>query len=40
VSTGDEIYYKEADEEREYADSHFSEIKRGFIDTIKQNPQE
>jgi len=40
VSTGDEIYYKEADEEWEYAKNHFSELKRGFIDIIKQNPQE
>ena len=39
VSTGDEVYYKEADEEGEYAESHFSELKRGFIDIIKQNPQ-
>ncbi|CAG8489889.1 13547_t:CDS:2 [Gigaspora margarita] len=35
-----EIFYKEVEEEGEYADSHFSEIKRGIIDIIKQNPQE
>ena len=35
-----EIYFKEVEEEGEYADSHFSEIKRGIIDIIKQNPQE
>ena len=40
VSTGDEVYYKEVDEEGEYADNHFSELKRGFIDIIKQNPQD
>jgi len=34
-----EIYWKKIEEEGEYADSHFSEIKRAFIDQIKQDPQ-
>jgi len=35
-----EIYWKKIDEEGDYADSHFSEMKRAFIDQIKQNPQD